>query len=116
MKAQSINQAIALLHNKDFRANLLKDPHQYARQLGYEPNQDTDFIVKRNTPQTIYVVFPEDDNENLIREMRAGVKSGTTGTAGTAASASTLSSVTTTAGSASTLGSIATAGSVQFKV
>ncbi len=101
--------------NKKSRTELRNNPHSVLSYI----DKDIDIVVKTNTKNIIYVVFPSVINMQLTNiTAAASDAAGTAGSVSTIGSASTygtVSSVGSTAGSLSSVGSAGSVGSASTK-
>ncbi len=96
------------LSDKSFRTQLRSDPKQHVGKLFGNNNnlQDIEIVVKTNTKNTVYVVFPSSTMDMDMAMLNSINAAGTTFTASTASSAGTATS------SLSSVSSVGTAGSL----
>ncbi len=109
---EKINQ-LEKLSDKSFRSQLRKDPKKHIVELfSNNDTQDIKIVVKTNTKNTVYVVFPDANHDTDFTKLgtirAAGVLNGISDGVSTA---STVGTVGTLISSVSSAGSWGTASS-----
>lgn len=93
--------------DKEFRQNLINNPREYAKKLGYEIPDETEIKVLKNTKDLFYISLTEfsSTGELDLSQIQAAGPAGTASTAGSASTSFTICGTVSTASSSSTLGS-----------
>ncbi len=100
---EKINQ-LEKLSDKSFRTQLRKDPKKHIAELfSNNDTQDVEIVVKTNTKNMMYVVFPNSNSDIDLSSVQAATAFGTASTVASAGSLSSTVSTVSTGGTASTL-------------